>query len=161
MERKQEEAAVALTLRDWEQMNEVMRHLTWGKHDVGPIWFDLYKRVIERATRQTIFTMNNTQTETKHTQGPWEASKCQHTGKWWVEVRRDSHKTAIAQVLWEPAKEHGGTEQANARLIASAPMLLAALLEASRALTELDPLADHHNAVLIDDALQAANPTQP
>jgi hypothetical protein len=44
-------------------------------------------------------------------------------------------------------------------------ILVKALTEASRALTELDPLANHHDAALIDDALtfcrNAGNPGTP
>jgi hypothetical protein len=36
-----------------------------------------------------------------------------------------------------------------------------ALKEAGRALTELDPLAEHHDAALIDDALQSLAPANP
>lgn len=40
--------------------------------------------------------------------------------------------------------------------IAAVPSLIAALREASRALTELDPLAYHHDAKVIDEAMKAA-----
>jgi hypothetical protein len=43
-----------------------------------------------------------------------------------------------------------------AQQVAALPELLAALQAASRALTELDPLADHHDAKIIDEALSKA-----
>lgn len=54
-----------------------------------------------------------------------------------------------SNVQWDEMK-------ANAQLISAAPDLLLALREASRALTELDPLAEHHDAVVIDNALNKA-----
>jgi hypothetical protein len=58
---------------------------------------------------------------------------------------------------FDEAKRHEETLEAYNRirpLISGLPRLLAALSESSRALTELDPLGEHHNAVLIDEALK-------
>lgn len=82
---------------------------------------------------------------TTHTPGPWGSSG-----------------TAGHETHGQYAVYHLGTGKdiaivydgkANARLIAAAPELLKALVEASDALTELDPLGKHHNAVLIDNAI--------
>jgi len=51
--------------------------------------------------------------------------------------------------------------RANARLIAAAPDLLCALKEASRALTELDPLGNQHDALMVDNAIAKAEGKEP
>lgn len=88
-----------------------------------------------------------------HTPGPWKAEKIRSTGlkgKAHHTYRiRSEHNTAYTALL-------GQNQEANAALIAAAPDLLAALQEASRALTELDPLGDHHHTVLLDNALAKA-----
>jgi hypothetical protein len=70
----------------------------------------------------------------QHTEGDWKVVKCPQTGHLWIEVRRDCYKSAIAQIT--PgllAEKHGGSAEANAQLMASAPRLLAALESFSRA----------------------------
>jgi hypothetical protein len=93
-------------------------------------------------------------TKTTHTPGPWELT-----------IDDNGHGDIVAGSLKVCSVGYVGlfpVAQADARLIASSPALLAALKNASRALTALDPLARHHDATLLDNALsQAEGGTQP
>ena len=93
-------------------------------------------------------------TKATHTPGPWELT-----------IDDNGHGDIVAGSLKVCSVGYVGlfpVAQADARLIASSPALLAALKNASRALTALDPLARHHDATLLDNALsQAEGGTQP
>jgi len=93
-------------------------------------------------------------TKTTHTPGPWELT-----------IDDNGHGDIVAGSLKVCSVGYVGlfpVAQADARLIASSPALLAAFKNASRALTALDPLARHHDATLLDNALsQAEGGTQP
>lgn len=72
----------------------------------------------------------------RHTPGPWTAKKCECSERWYVEIRENGYKAAIvfSSGICGDARHIGGerfqgTEEANARLIAAAPDLAAALLE--------------------------------
>lgn len=83
-----------------------------------------------------------------HTPGPWTARGTaghERHGQSVVYADTDGKDVAII---------YDG--DADACLIAAAPQMWEALLEASRALTELDPLAEHHNATMLDDAIRKA-----
>ncbi len=72
----------------------------------------------------------NTQTGSpvtaQHTPGPWKYERFQTTADTWLIERRDSgRKSFIAET--HCTLGHGGNAEANARLIAAAPELLAAL----------------------------------
>ncbi len=86
-----------------------------------------------------------------HTPGPWGRNIKPASKYITIYAGRNTHVAHLATGgLTEREIEN------NCNLIASAPQLLAALLEASRALTELDPLGEHHDAKTIDVALSKA-----
>jgi hypothetical protein len=69
--------------------------------------------------------------KTQHTTGPWIVRDWNPTGQKTVEVIRDGLRSKLA--ILHPSHlcdEHGGSLDANARLIAAAPDLLAALQRA-------------------------------
>ena len=83
----------------------------------------------------------------------------QHTpGKW--TIKPDYSQENVYRLWDEDGNYHADWSQdtmdANARLMAAAPSLLAALKAASHALTLLDPLGTHHDAIAIDEALNLA-----
>lgn len=85
----------------------------------------------------------------KHTPGPWDVKDMPHWGKG---VRRAIHGATqappIAQICGDPRS--AAENDANARLIAAAPDLLAALEMVAERFpggTELDPHAKHLQAV--------------
>lgn len=53
-----------------------------------------------------------------------------------------------------------GADRETAAKIGAVPLLVAALREASAALTELDPLANNHNARIVDEALRSIEAEQ-
>lgn len=62
----------------------------------------------------------------KHTPGPWNVKKPNDVNiNFWIEVRGGGYKSLICETT--NCLGHGGTSEANARLIAAAPDLLAAL----------------------------------
>ena len=87
-----------------------------------------------------------------HTPGPWHIGEI----KWEdaPEILDDKMNLIGTVARAQYADNHEA--QDNARLIAAAPELLAAMQEASRALTELDPDSEHHDPDVIDDALRKA-----
>jgi hypothetical protein len=75
--------------------------------------------------------------KTKHTSGPWIVRDWNPTGQKTVEVIRDGLRSKLA--ILHPSHlcdEHGGSLDANARLIAAAPDLLAALKSAYSTLSQ-------------------------
>ena len=95
-------------------------------------------------------------TKTTHTLAPWQA------------MQFDESQTVIFPVAKGPliaivsVGDGRPDGPANVALFLAAPAMLAALKNASRALTALDPLARHHDATLLDNALsQAEGGTQP
>lgn len=64
--------------------------------------------------------------ETKHTPGPWDSFKA-HDGKFLIHRRDSGYKSLIGFTASSDSLGHGGSEEANARLIAAAPELLEAL----------------------------------
>lgn len=85
-----------------------------------------------------------------------DAARVGHTpGPWSIDGTRIVASDSVCVVDCVGAMG-GDDSQADKRLLAAAPELLAALQSASRALTELDPLADHHDARPIDEALSKA-----
>ena len=92
-------------------------------------------------------------TKTTHTPGPWyEMTKGENNYQSAICEETTGKTVALTYT----------SNDADARLIAASPALLAALKNASRALTALDPLARHHDATLLDNALsQAEGGTQP
>ena len=74
--------------------------------------------------KYTIVGLEAEARKVRHTPGTWTASYCELSDRWWVERRDSGLKSAIAST--GPVLGHGGTAAANARLIASAPDLLAA-----------------------------------
>lgn len=61
-----------------------------------------------------------------HTPGPWHAKAPNAVNlNWWVERRAGGRKSLICETT--NCLGHGGTAEANARLIAAAPDMLAAL----------------------------------
>ena len=70
--------------------------------------------------------------ESKHTRGPW------HAGGYMDQIVFNDKGFAVASCTVYHGKELAGTSAANARLIAAAPDLLAALEAALGALDECD-----------------------
>lgn len=75
----------------------------------------------------------------KHTQGPWKAEVAvtlagYPTGEWWISSQRGSIDIATTSSDYAP-----DVEEANARLIAAAPELLAALKHAVDLIETVEP----------------------
>lgn len=92
--------------------------------------------------------------QVKHTPGPWRIGDAGRT-VFGAKVPGAMPATVAYMPPITPRVD-AGERKANRDLMAAAPELLAALQEASRALTNLDPLASVHDAKLIDEALSKA-----
>lgn len=92
-----------------------------------------------------------------HTPGPWIIHRAdEYTGDAEDHSKIMSITAENGQTILFTDSGYFKPLEANAALIAAAPAMYEALKAASQALTELDPLAEHHNAIAIDEAIRLA-----
>ena len=73
---------------------------------------------------------------TRHTPGPWHTTHKDYGDEWWFGGRGEG-QCIVEDASGEMIAVYGGHDEANARLIAAAPDLLAALVEAEPLLVAL------------------------
>lgn len=88
----------------------------------------------------------------KHTPGPWETDKSEHDHPYQDITVRDTHGRHICQVWIDdaPVPDYNAKQNANARLIAEAPMMFDILSRAAHVIESLDGTTTE-NERLVDD----------
>lgn len=76
--------------------------------------------------------------KTSFTPGPWSPlAPVDSNGHWLIHRRDSGYKSLVARVCCSDALGHGGSEEANAKLISAAPDLLAALEDVTTRMEEI------------------------
>jgi len=90
-----------------------------------------------------------------HTPGPWQMLSVGETGNWHIDHSADGLTSRIATLFDDLlCPEHGGNTISNARLIAAAPCLLAALEDLAGVADDL-VRKDYHSTPLEDSVKRA------